>query len=71
MPRESRGSVPGNQARGHMDGFEKAFADALKRASSNTLGTGTKDVEVHFHANVTVTNPGVVNEYVATLVSPN
>ena len=71
MARESRGSVKREEAGGHMDGFEQALARALAEASKSPLGTGDHEVEVHFGAHVSVTNPGVVNEYVVRLVSPN
>ena len=79
MARESEGRITRDQARGsrdeapaHMEGFEQALALALDKASSNdALGTGDHEVEVHFGAHVSVTNPGVVNEYVVRLVSPN
>jgi hypothetical protein len=71
VAREARGSVRRDEARGHMDGFEKAVARALDEASKSSLGTGDHDVEIHFGAHVSVTNPGVINEYVVRLVAPN
>jgi hypothetical protein len=43
--------------------------EALKNASKD-LGTGTYEVEVHFSAEITVTNPGGVGSYAVTLTRP-
>ena len=69
MRRESTGRVRREVVRAHMDGFEQAMEAALEAASE--LGTGDHDIEVRFEAHITVTNPGVVNEYAVRLISQN
>jgi hypothetical protein len=62
MAKSAHGKAAGGQGKKHHEGFHEAMEDALANASKD-LGPGTYDVEVHFTAEVTVTNPGVVGFY--------
>jgi len=68
-PNESTGRVRKELVRAHMEGFEQAMEAALGAASE--IGSGDFNVEVRFEAHISVTNPGVVNEYAVRLISQN
>jgi hypothetical protein len=50
----------------HHQGFNEAMEDALDQLSKE-VGTGEYPVEVRFHADVRVSNPGTIGFYSVTL----
>ena len=61
---ESHGPVP----RDHHRGFDQALEDAVRRfAEENGPTNGPVELTVTFGVLVTVTNPGRIEGYVATL----
>jgi hypothetical protein len=50
----------------HHQGFNEAMEHALDRLSKE-VGTGDYPVEVRFHADVKVSNPGTIGFYAVTL----
>jgi len=61
---ESHGPVP----RDHHRGFDRALEDAVRRfAEDNGPTQGAVELTVTFSVMVTVTNPGRIEGYVATI----
>jgi|GEM_PF-5128249 len=64
--KETTGRIKAEHGRDHHQGFNDAMEKALSQLSEH-VGTGTYPVEVHFHAEVEVSNPGNVGFYSVTL----
>lgn len=64
--RSVTGRVRAAHGKDHHRGFNEALENALSQLSAE-VGTGSYPVEVAFHADVEVSNPGAVGFYSVTL----
>lgn len=63
-----RGEPHGPEPRDHHRGFDRALEDAVRKfADENGPTDGPVELSVTFGVLVTVTNPGRIERYVATL----
>ena len=66
--RQIRGEAHGPEPRNHHRGFDRALEDAVRRfAEDNGPTQGAVELTVTFSVIVTVTNPGRIEGYVATV----
>jgi hypothetical protein len=66
MADSTHARVPAAHGEDHHRGFNDALEQALTQLSKD-VGTGQYAVDVHFHAEVDVSNPGNVGFYAVTL----
>jgi hypothetical protein len=63
-----RGEAHGREPRSHSSGFDRALEDAVRKfAEENGPTDEPVELSVTFGVMVTVTNPGRIEGYVATL----
>jgi hypothetical protein len=60
--RSVTGRIKAAHGKEHHRGFDAALEDALAQLSTE-IGTGSYPVEVTFHADVEVSNPGAIGFY--------
>ena len=66
--REFRGEAHGREPRSHSSGFDRALEDAVRRfAEENGPTDEPVELTVKFGVMVTVTNPGRIEGYVASI----